>query len=169
MEIHDFSARRGALVPYFSQIHAMIKENALRDRFGNLQPPEHLVTWQHKMRKELVDINRRFVVALDGGQLTGVLFYRVDGTDIYIEDIQVAWAHRNNPAIIDGFLKRLEHDQTAGAKGAVFYASERIKIDMDTEKLVARGHKVERVDGWEQLGTLAQTAAALKIRYNRGV
>lgn len=167
IEIHDYSGRRGALVPFFPKIHAMLKENAERDKMAGLEPPEHIVTWTQKLRKVLLDINRRFIVAADGGNLAGVFFYRYDATKVFIEDLQIAWAYRNNPNVIEGFLKKLEYDQAA--KDATFYASERVKIDSDKEILAAKGFKTTHEDGWEELGTLQQAAGAIKIRYSRGV
>jgi hypothetical protein len=167
MEFHDYSNRRGVLVPLLPKVHAMYKENSVRDRLSAIEPPEHLITWQHKQREILVDINRRFLVALDGNTLVGVLFYRHAGKDIYIEDLQIAWPYRNNPHIIDGFLKRLEYDPLT--KEAVFYASERIKIEADEEVLVAKGLKKKHIDGWENLGSFSKASLALKLRYNRGI
>ena len=168
--INDFSSRRGVLVPLLPKFHAIIKENAKRDRVANLEPPEHVITWTQKMRKVILNINRRFVVAMDGENLVGILFYRAENAGekkIFIEDLQTAWAYRNNPQIIDGFLKKLEYDQNT--KDATFYASERIKIDYDKELLASKGFKTVHEDGWERLGTFSQAAGAIKIRYNRGM
>jgi len=170
IEITDYSGRRGALVPLFPRIHEITKENALRDKVAKLEQPEHVVTWQHKMRKVILDISRRFVVARDGAFLAGIFFYRFDAQDrqkVYIEDVQVAWAYRNSTDVMDGFLQRVEKDPIAGVKGVTFFASKRIKIDADSEKLLSRGHTFERENGWEKLGTFAQAAAALKTRYYR--
>jgi hypothetical protein len=170
LEIHDYSSRRGVLVPLLPKIHAMTKDNVAKDKLTNLEPPEHVVTWTQKMRKVILDINRRFIVAVDGGNLAGIFFYRSDlrvGKKIFIEDVQVAWAYRNNPHVIDNFLKKLEYDQNT--KDATFYASERIKIDHDKELLAAKGFKTTHEDGWERLGTFSEAAGAIKIRYNRGI
>lgn len=167
MEINDYSNRRGVIVPMFSRIHAMIKENVERDKYAGLEPPEHVITWTQKMSKVVLDINRRFIVAKDGGNLAGIFFYRYDGSNIFIEDVQTAWAYRNNHNVIDGFLKKLEYDQ--GTKDATFFASERIKIDADKEILASKGFKVTYENGWEKLGTFSQAAAAIRIRYNRGL
>jgi hypothetical protein len=166
MDINDYSSRRGVLVPLFPKIHGMLKENAERDKLSALEPPEHIITWQQKMRQSIVDVNRRFFVALDGGNLAGIFFYRYDGKSIYIEDVQTAWAYRKNPDIIDGFLKKLEFD--AGTRDATFFASERVKSDSDKEMLASKGFKETHADGWEKLGTFSQAAAAIKLRYNRG-
>jgi hypothetical protein len=166
LEINDYSSRRGVIVPLLPKIHAMLKENAENDKLAGLEPPEHVITWTQKMRKDIVDINRRFFVALDGANLAGILFYRYDGTDIYIEDLHVAWPFRHNAGVIEGFIKRLEFD--GGTKDAKFFASDRVKIESDKEILESKGFK-SRGEGWETLGTFKQTVAALKLRYNRGV
>ncbi|MCL2577219.1 MAG: hypothetical protein FWE27_04115 [Defluviitaleaceae bacterium] len=166
LEINDYSSRRGVLVPMLPKIHEMLKINAERDKLSGLEPPEHIIMWQQKMRKSITDINRRLFVALDGGILAGIFFYRYDGENIFIEDVHTAWAYRNNPGVIDGFLKRLEYD--AGTKNATFFVGERVKIDADKEMLAAKGFKETHTDGWEKLGTREQASAAIKLRYNRG-
>ena len=170
IEITDYSGRRGAMVPLFPKIHEITKENVQRGKFAKLEQPEHVVTWQHKMRKVILDISRRFIVARDDAFLAGIFFYRIDAQNqqiVYVEDVQVAWAYRNSSEIMDGFLRRVEKDPIAGVKGVTFYAGKRIRIDVETEKLVARGHKFERESGWEKLGTFAEAAAALKARYSK--
>ncbi|MCL2355979.1 MAG: hypothetical protein FWC70_02310 [Defluviitaleaceae bacterium] len=164
LEVNDYSNRRGIVVPMLPKIHAMLAEIAARDKHS--EPPEHVIIWSQKMRKILMDINRRFIIALDGKFLAGIFFYRHDGGNIYIEDLQVAWVFRNNPGVIDGFLQRLEYD--SAAKDATFFASERVKSDADQEILAAKGFKRELEDGWENFGTLAQASAAIKVRYGRG-
>ena len=165
LEIMDYSSRRGVIVPILAKIHAILKENAEKDK--TQEPPPHIITWQQDKRKELLDINRRYLVALDGNVLSGFFFYRYDGGKIYIEDIQVAWSHRNNPHVIDGFLKKLEFDP--GTKDAAFYASERVKRDADKEMLASKGFKEEHEGGFEKLGTFSQASAAIKIRYSKNV
>lgn len=166
LQINDYSNRRGVIVQFLPKIHALLKENAERNPQAGLEPPEHVIRWQQKMRSVLIDINRRFFVALDGNNLAGIFFYRYDGDKILVEDVQTAWSYRNNPNVIDGFLKRLEYDQ--GAKDATFYAGERVKLDADKELLANKGFKDTHEGGFEKLGTLSQAAGALKLRYNRG-
>ncbi|MCL1878563.1 MAG: hypothetical protein FWF80_06870 [Defluviitaleaceae bacterium] len=167
LEINDYSNRRGVIVPMLPKIHAMLVENATRDKLASLEPPEHLIVWSQKMRKVLTDVSRRFFVAQDGGFLAGIFFYRYEGEKIFIEDVQIAWAFRNNPGVIDGFLQRFDYDQ--GTKDATFFASERIKSEADKEMLASKGFKKELEDGWERLGTYSQAVAAIKLRYNRSV
>ena len=169
MEFHDYSNRRGALVQFLSKMHEIMKENAEQDKQGNIEPPEHIITWTQKKRKELTDITRRFYVAQDGGDgsiLAGFIFCRIDGGKAYIEEVQLARAYRNNPLVLDGLLKKLEFEPLI--KDAEFFASERVKANADEEMLAAKGFKAEREDGFEKLGTFAQASAALRIRYSRG-
>ena len=118
------------------------------------------------MGKNLSDVNRRFLVALDGPVLAGVFFYRYEGSNIYVEDLQINWAYRNNPKVLEGLLKKLDYDH--GTKDAIFYAGERIKAEADKEMLASVGIKEVHENGWEQLGKLSSAVAALKLRYNRG-
>jgi len=176
LEINDYSNRRGVIVPMLPKIHAMLAENATRDKLASLEPPEHLIIWTQKMRSVLTDVNRRFFIAQDGGFLAGIFFYRYEKTDaqtdagakIFLEDVQVGWAFRNNSGVIDGFLQRLDFD--APAKDATFFASERVKSEADKEILAAKGFKKELDEnGYEKLGNYSQAVAAVKLRYNRGV
>jgi len=165
LEFIDYSSRRGALVGLQQSIYNMQKDNALRDKLSGIQPPEHIVTWSQKMKVNLLDINRHFLVAMDGKVLAGILFYRYQGANLYIEDLSVPWAYRKNPKVIDGLLKKLEYD--ANARDATFFASERIKSEADKEILASVGFKETHEDGWENLGNMSVAVGKLKLRYNR--
>ncbi|MCL2216027.1 MAG: hypothetical protein FWB91_03285 [Defluviitaleaceae bacterium] len=166
LEFNDLSNRRGALVPMLAKIHAMFSENATKDTISGIAPPEHIITWRQKMGGRLVDVNRRFLVAQDGDMLAGIFIYRYDNTDIYIEELQIAWAFRNNSQVLEGLLKKLEFDHST--KDATFFAGERIKIEADKEKLASVGLGETHENGWEKIGSLAQAINAMKLRYNRG-
>jgi len=169
LEFYDYSSRRGILVPLLPKVHALLAENARMDKVAGQEPPAHIITWQQAERKKLVDINRRFLVAMEGTALAGIFFYlhkkTETGTEIYIEDLHIAWTHRNNPNVIEGLLKKMEFDPAV--RDAVFYAGQRVKIEQDKEILASVGLKDERTDEWESLGSLQQTINTLKIRYNR--
>jgi len=165
LEFNDYSNRRGAIVPLLSKIHAIFAENAAKDTMAGIAPPEHIITWRQKMNSQVLDINRRFLVAQEGSTLAGIFIYRYDGANIYIEELQILWAYRNNPTVLEGLLKKLEYD--TGAKDATFFASERVKMDADKEKLAAVGLGDTHQDGWEKIGSLSMTVNAMKIRYNR--
>jgi hypothetical protein len=166
---HDYSNRRAVLVPLLAKVHELLKEIAVKDKLSGLETPEHVISWQHKKRRELTDINRRFLVAMDGDNLAGIFFYKYDGTDIYLEDVQIAWKYKNNPHAIEGFLKKLEFD--AGAKGAIFYSGKRIRNEAEKEILALKsavppnnGTK-SSFPAYEKLGDFSQMSDAMKIRY----
>lgn len=165
LEFIDYSSRRGAVVTLLPKVHALLTENANRDKLAGIQAPEHLVTWSQKMKSGLLDIQRRFIVAVDGGVLAGLLFYRYQDTSLYIEDLHVAWVYRKNPLVVEGLLKKLEWD--SNAKDATFFASERIKSEADKEILASVGFKQQHENGWENLGGMSAAVGALKLRYNR--
>jgi len=160
LEFFDYTTRRGALLPFIPKIYEMFKENAQKDSAAGYQMPEHIITWKQKINSQLVDINRRFLIAADGDNLAGLLFYRYEKTDIYIEDLQLSWIFRNNAQVLEGLLKKVEYDPLS--KEAIFFASNRLKVDVDAELL-----KTKR-DEWENLGSYREAANLLKIRYNRG-
>jgi len=168
LEFYDYSTRRGVIVPLLPKIHALLTEHAMQDKSGLAEMPPHLITWQHGIRKDLLDIHRRFLFAMHGTDLAGFFFYRYDTSQsdcIYIEDLQIAWKYRQNMQVLDGLLKKLELDP--GAKDAILYASSRVKIEQDKEILASVGFKPAHSGEWENIGTLAQAAGVLRIRYNR--
>ena len=171
LEFIDYSTRRGAMVALLPKIHALLTELAVRDKIAGLTPPEHLVTWQHKARKELLEVHRRFLVAMDGNLLAGLFFYRYDENkenegNIYIEDVQIAWVFQKNSLVLEGLLKKLEYD--ADARNANFFASGRIRIETNKEILASVGFKEVKEGEWENLGNFKEMANALKTRYSRG-
>jgi hypothetical protein len=128
LEFIDYSSRRGTMVALLPKIHALLTEIAVRDKIAGITPPEHLVTWQHKARKELIEVNRRFLVAMDGNLLVGLFFYRYDKNEknnVYIEDVQISWAFQKNPLVLEGLLKKLEYD--ADARNATFFCKQQNK------------------------------------------
>jgi len=170
LEFIDYSTRRGAMVALLPKIHALLTEIAVRDKIAGITPPEHLVSWQHKARKELLEVNRRFLVAMDGNLLAGLFFYRYNKdkagkNNIYIEDVQIAWVFHKNPLVLEGLLKKLEYD--ADARNANFFASNRIRVETNKEILASVGFKEEKEGDWENLGNFKEMTNALKVRYSR--
>ena len=51
-EFIDYSSRRGAIVPLLPKIHALLKENAEKDKLSGLEIPENLVTWRQKINRQ---------------------------------------------------------------------------------------------------------------------
>jgi len=170
LEFIDYSSRRGAMVALLPKIHALLTEIAVRDKIAGITPPEHLVTWQHKARKELLEVHRHFLVAMDGNMLAGLFFYRYDKdskekNNVYIEDVQIAWIFQKNALVLEGLLKKLEYD--ADARNATFFASDRIRIETNKEILASVGFKEKKEGEWENLGNFKEMANALKVRYSR--
>lgn len=163
MEFFDYSNRRGALVPVLPKVHALLADISVKDKMAALPMPEHIVTWQQQMRKTVLQINHRFLCAIDASILAGIFFYHYQGTDIYIDECQIAWTYRNNPRVLDGLLKKLEFD--TGTRNATFYASDRIKKESDKEILASVGFKEEIEGDYENLGNFATMANTLKLRY----
>lgn len=110
----DHSARRGALVPMLKGIYGLLADNAKRTKTSEL---ENIITWQHKMRQHLVDVHWRFITAVEDTQVVGVLFYRYQGADAFLELVAVAPRHQQ--AVVSGFLAKLALDTKA--KDATFY------------------------------------------------
>ena len=155
--ISDYSNRRGALVPLLKPIYSILSQNV-----GEI---ENIIFWQQKMRKNLVDISWRFLVAKQEADLVGFFFYRYSGTNIYIEELQLAKAYRNNQQALDGLLKKLEQDHNA--KTATFFSNDRMKLEHNKEILASVGFKDTFEDGWENLGGFESAVNAIKVRYSR--
>ena len=158
--ITDHSSRRGVLVAMLKSIYALIADNAQKRK---ATPPDNFITWQHVVKPQLLDISRRFFSAMDGDILVGVFFYRYSDGNIYIEELQIAHSYRNNPQILEGFLKKLESDQNAASM--TFYANDRMQQEQNKEILATVGIKQEFENGWECLGTFTEMSNALKLRY----
>lgn len=165
IEFTDYSSRRGAVVALLTDMHAMLTENAKKDTLGVTTAPEHIVSWKQKVNATLRDVNRRFVVATEVNKLVGVFFYRYEGTNLYVEDLHVAWAYRHNAKVVEGLLKKLDFDPMA--KDAMFFAGERVKVESDKEILASVGFKQQHEGGWENLGNMTSAVGALKLRYSR--
>ncbi|MCL2203899.1 MAG: hypothetical protein FWB88_08170 [Defluviitaleaceae bacterium] len=172
-EFIDYSSRRGAIVSLLPKVHALLKELSVKDKLCGLEPPETLVMWRQKINPLLLDINRRFLFAMeiagpDKREILGYMFYRYDGSGperVYIEDMQVAWRHRRNAGVVAGLILKLEKDPRT--KNAVFYGGERLRVTTDKELLANVGFKETFPDGWEPLGNLKEATGALRIRYTR--
>lgn len=157
LEVFDRSTRRGTLVPMLKNIYTLIASNT--------PSTENMILWSHKMRKNLLDINWRFLTVMSGNDIVGLLFYRYDGNSIYIEEMQVARAYSNDPQVVESLLKKLELDP--GVKDAIFYANDRMKQEVNKEILASVGFKEEIDGGWECLGNFSETNNTLKLRYIR--
>jgi hypothetical protein len=173
LEIIDYSSRRGAIVPLLPKVHALLKELSEKERLCGLEPPENWVTWRQKMNPLLLDVQRRYLFAIDvekpdKREVLGYLFYRCSPQEadrLYIDDMQIAWAHGINPAVAEGLINKLQNDPRA--KAAMFFGSERLRKMADKEILAGVGFKEHFPDGWEPLGNVREAMGALKLRYGR--
>lgn len=168
-EFIDYSSRRGAIVPLLPQVHSMIKELSEKDRLGGPPTPVALTTWKRKTGLSLLDVSRRFLFALrlDGArkEVLGMIFYRGEGSNLFIEDMHIAWKMRRNPAVLDGLIAKLQLDPRA--QNAQFFGSERLKMVPDKEILAGVGFRDTFPDGWEPLGNSKEALGSLKQRYTR--
>jgi hypothetical protein len=173
MEFIDYSSRRGAIVPLLPKIHALLKELAEKDKLCGLESPVNITLWKQKINPQLLDVSRRFLFAMEIGgekrEIAGFLFYRCDPREpgkLYIEEMQIAWSCKNKAAAVAGLIAKLETDP--GAKTAVFFGSERLRLMADKELLAEVGFRETFPDGWEPLGNIKEAVGSLKLRYNRG-
>ena len=155
IEVMDQSARRGAIVPLLDSVYKIIAANGT--------PMTHIITWKQKMSKNLVDINWRFIVAIEAGRLVGFLFYRYQGPNIYIEELHTAPDKKTDASIIQGLLAKLELDN--GTKGAAFYINGRMQLAKREEMLAAVGLVPELENGWQCIGNLEEVKNEIKGRY----
>ena len=166
LRVTDFSSHRGGVVALLPKIHSMFKENARADRSGVLQNPGHIVTWQQKIKKRLTDINWHFVIATQGDRLVGVLFYRHEGNNAYIEELQFHKDFEGDTEAFDLIFKKLEMDKKA--LSAVFYVSQYVKLEKNKEILASVGIKEAAACGYENLGSLGEAKASLRLRFFAG-
>ena len=166
LKVTDYSSHRGGVVTLLPQIHSMYKQNALADKSGVLQNPGHIVTWQQKIKKRLTDINWHFIIATQKDRLAGVLFYRYDGNNAYIEEFQFHKNFEGDTEAYDQIFKKVEMDRKSA--GAVFYVSQFVKLEKNKEILASAGFKEVSVNGYEQLGSFAEARASLKLRFFAG-
>ena len=166
LKVTDYSKHRGGVVTLLPQIHAMYKENALADKSGVLPNPGHIVTWQQKIKKRLTDINWRFLIATQNDKIVGVLFYRYEGNNAYVEEFQF---HKNFDGDVEAFdqiFKKLEMDKKS--QNAVFFVSQFVKLEKNKELLASAGFKEVTEQGYELLGSLSEARASLRLRFFAG-
>jgi hypothetical protein len=162
MQFIDYSHRRGVLVHLLPTIHEIYAVNA-QARGTTLLPPDHIITWTQEMGAVVIDPARRFLVCMQNQRLAGFLFYRLDGQNVYLEDVQIEQSFRR-PAgpIMDGLIQKMEQDPTV--KQSTVYAGYRIRRDTDTE-IIASKSREPREQEWEKLGSFGKAMGMLKIRY----
>ena len=156
LNIVDLSRRRGAIVHLFPQVYRLIKNDGIE--------LPNIILWKKDMNKKVVDVNRRWVFALEGTKIVkGMLFYHLeaDGHSIYIDTLIAAGG------IFDGLIKKFEQDDAVKA-GEAFYVSRDIKREADEEILKNVGLHDDSVfddEGYQLLGGLNEAVRALRVRY----
>ena len=167
LEISDYSGRRGVIVPLLPKIHALLKETAEKDTLAAFAPPEHYILWKQNAYKKLVEVHRRWLVVLDGPALAGFLFYHFETSiDVYIDELRIAWAYRNNGAVFTLLLDKFANNHEVRKVTSVF-ASLAVKKETSQEILASVGFGETFEGGWEPLGSLSDAVGALKLRYGK--
>ena len=168
--VSDFSKHRGGILRLLPDVYAMFKENAQADRAGVLRMPGHFVTWQQDFKKQLTDINWRFIAATHPGGVAGVLFYRHSaapaGGEAYIEEFQLRRGFSGDTALFDQLFKKLDFDRDA--LSATFFVGRNVKLEKNKEILAAAGIKEGAAWEYERLGSLAEARGALRLRFFAG-
>lgn len=156
MNIVDLSNRRGAIVHLLPQVYALMKAD------GHDLP--NIILWTHDMNKKIVDINRKWIFALQGTKdVRGAMLYRLDadGRSVYIDAIL------GGSGLFDALIKKFEQDALVKAREA-FYVGRNIKREAAEEAFEAVGladDSVFNAEGYQLLGGLSEAAGALKLRY----
>jgi acyl-CoA synthetase (AMP-forming)/AMP-acid ligase II len=144
---------------------------------SGLAPLQHIILWKQTMHREVTDIYRRWILARDGKNLAGLLFYRfgaglASGTTgdikgaLYIHELQTAWSRRNDEVLFTMLMDKFKLDREVAACDTC-YICDRVKNEENSEILASVGFKENYPDGWKPLGSAADTVSALKLRYMR--
>ena len=143
LAFYDFSARRGAMVPLLAQIYDLSLAScaAASDKRVIPSPPENFIFWRQRMYKQLVEVPRRWLVAVEGNVVAGVLFYYHENANLHIDTLHIVANHPKYTAVVVGLLDKLALDPAS--KDADFF-----------------------VDG-EVLGRWAEAKSALTLRYTK--
>ena len=163
LEAVDYSGRRGVIVQFLPQVYEIILRDARADRAETIEPPENIIFWKQRMRKELVDTSRRYIFLMENDAVRGFAFYRFgEGSRVYLDEFQVT-----TRGGLDLLLTKLQQDTSLAAKE--FYAGGRIRVDRDEEMLAAvKLSRGRGEDGFESLGGLSETVNILRLRYGQG-
>ena len=168
MNVVDFSNRRGAIVHLLPQVHALINGGLP----GGSSSPSNYVLWNHNMSKALVDVNRKWLFALEETRkvrstdnVKGIFFYRLgtDGRSVYVDTLIAP------KGIIEPLLTKFERDDAVKVRES-FYVSRNIRKEAAEEILETVGLQDENAfdgEGYQLLGGLAEAVNELKMRYLR--
>jgi len=148
---YDYSSRRGAIVPLLPRVHAILTHHSA-DKSTFITAPGNITIWRQQMNKLVIDVNRRWIIALDDKILVGFLFYRHDGNNIIIDYLQLAQGY--DIKVVELMLKKLEFDPAA--REARYVKGEFVLPEI---------HKSPVPN--EDLGTMAEAMTVIRQRYSR--
>ena len=157
VNIVDLSRRRGAIVHLLPQVYELLQKS------GHGLP--NRILWTQGMRKAVVEINRKWIFALEGTyHLRGLMFYHLgaDGKSLYLDAFEA-----NNTKIFELLITKFSNDSTVKNQ-EIFYIGRNIRREAAEEMLESVGLQDDSVyddDGYQNLGGLAETVKALKLRY----
>ena len=157
MNIVDLSNRRGAIVHLLPQVYILLQKN------GYELPNK--ILWTQNMRKAIIDINKKWLFALEGTyHLRGLMFYHLDltGKSVYLDAFE-----GNNTQILEALIDKFSNDSIVKTQES-FYVSRNIKREASEEILETVGLQDESVfndEGYQMLGSLTDTLKALRVRY----
>ena len=171
LETFDYSNRRGIIPPMLDKIYGVISEYAANDKLAGLPPLPNLIIWKQRMRKILVDISSRWLFAMDGTAVAGLLFYRFgkepeNAGNVYIDELIVAWGYKDDESVFGALLDKFVNNDSVKDCPEVF-AGERVRRDADKELLASKGFAEKYPGGYQSLGAPEQAADALRLRYAR--
>ena len=153
----DLSNRRGALVPIREKIYRILCREHEMPNF---------IYWKQENGRHVVDVNRKWLIAFnseqDNKEPRGVLFYRLAGKEVYIEDFAVS-----GPSAAGVLITKFEYESEVKL-ATDFYFSERIRRETNDQILETVGLQDDSVfneDGYQSIGDLGETVKALKVRY----
>lgn len=163
MEIVDLSRRRGAIVHMLSQVYDLM-------RHEGIELP-NMIIWKQEMGRAVIDINRRYVFALEGTKnVHGILFYRVstDGRSVFLDSL-IADGRRSalSAQIIDALLKKFEQDNEVKSCESIYIGRDikREAADEILETVGLQDDTIFNTEGYQLLGGPGDAFKAIRIRY----
>jgi len=142
----------------------------IREKIYRILSREHdmpnIIYWKQENSRHVVDVNRKWLFAFnseqDSREPKGLLFYRLAGEDVYVEDFAVS-----GPTAAGVLITKFEYE--AGVKAATnFYFSQHIRRETNDQILETVGLQDDSVfdeNGYQHMGGLEDVVKALKVRY----
>ena len=166
VEFQNLSRRRGMVTQLSPQVYELLQANAVQDKMSGILAPPHIIMWRHQFKKNVLDINWRFIFAISSNEgenaVAGFLFFRILGQDITLEELQLSPAYHGE-YLINGFVTEIEKEVDTAQ--AVLFAGSRIRLDANAEAINMVG--LGNYPSVTRLGNLGEAALELKSRYIR--